>query len=70
MAQAINRGTKSVPKRVHTVNYHGSEYFASLPVFGCGNPKTTGATRGERRIVAIRNVSKFTVAGTAHLVTK
>lgn len=73
----INRGTKLPPKRVHQVNvandvhvtikpiYAGGDPFDAAKVFGCGNPMTTGSTAGERVIVSRRNVSKFTIAGTA-----
>ena len=67
----INRGTKLPPKRTHLLNagsYTTSDAYAHAQVFGCGNPKTTGSTRGERFIVSRRNISKFTVAGTAHSV--
>jgi hypothetical protein len=73
----INRGTKLPPKRVHLVNVYdghaiikpilaGGDPFESAKVFGCGNPKTTGSTAGERILLSRRNTSKFTVAGTAH----
>ena len=79
----INRGTKLPPKRVHQVNlqhggdvhvtikplYAGGDPWESAKVFGCGNPRSTGSTGGEKVIVSRRNVSKFSVAGTAHLVT-
>jgi hypothetical protein len=67
----INRGTKIPPKRVHLVNassYASADTYAHARVHGCGNPMTTGSTRGPRVIVSTRNISKFTVAGTAHLV--
>lgn len=67
----INRGTKLPPKRTHLVNagtYAGADTYAHALVHGCGNPMTTGSTRGPRVIVSTRNISKFTVAGTAHLV--
>lgn len=72
MQRVINRGTKLPPKRVHLVNVGNIttvDTYAHARVHGCGNPMTTGATRGERVIVATRNISKFTVAGTAHLVS-
>ena len=73
----INRGTKLPPKRVHQVNvgndpirlkaiYAGGNPWEASRVFGCGNPKTTGSTGGERQVVSRRNISKFTVAGTAY----
>ena len=62
---SINRGVKNTPKRVFEVNYAGADLYAAARVFGTGNPMTTGATGGVRHIVARRNISKFTVAGTA-----
>lgn len=72
----INRGTKLPPKRVHQVNvgndpiklkaiYAGGNPWEASRVFGCGNPRSTGSTAGERVIVSRRNVSKFVWAGTA-----
>ena len=72
----INRGVKTIPKRVHLVNaydghaiikliYAGGNPFEAAKVFGCGNPKTTGSTAGECKVVSRRNISKFAVAGTA-----
>jgi hypothetical protein len=66
----INRGTKA-PKRVHTVNqanaYSSPDIWESARVWGCGNPATSGSTAGDRIILQRRNVSKFTVAGTARI---
>lgn len=72
----INRGIKLPPKRIHHVNvgndpiklkaiFAGGDPFEAAKVFGCGNPKTTGSTGGERVVVSRRNISKFSVAGTA-----
>jgi hypothetical protein len=72
----INRGTKT-PRKVHHVNvgnsvafnlkpiYAGGDPFEAAKVFGCGNPKSTGSTGGERQVMSRRNVSKFTIAGSA-----
>ena len=79
MQVQINRGTKLPPKRTHQVNVqHGSDVhvtikplfaggdpWAAAKVFGCGNPRSTGSTGGESKVVRRRNVSKFVVAGTA-----
>ena len=72
----INRGVKAIPKRVHLVNaydghatikpiYAGGNPWETAKVFGCGNPRSTGSTGGERKVVSRRNISKFVVAGTA-----
>lgn len=77
MQHPINRGVKAIPKRVHLVNdyegharikpiFAGGSPWDAAKVFGCGNPKSTGSTGGEPKVVSRRNVSKFTVAGTAH----
>lgn len=41
--------------------------FEAAKVWGTGNPRSSGATGGVRHVVSRRNISKFTVAGTAHL---
>lgn len=77
----INRGVKLPPKRVHQVNvgsepiklkaiYAGGNPWESAQVFGCGNPRSTGSTGGEKKLLSRRNISKFTVAGTARSVTE
>ena len=79
MSYEINRGVKAVPKRVHQVNvqhdanvtlksiFAGGCPFTAAQVFGCGNPKTTGSTGGERKVISKRIISTFIQAGTAHL---
>jgi len=62
----INRGTKTPQKRAHVVNYTGVDLYGSARVFGCGNPRTTGSTGGERTVISRRNVSAFVTAGTAY----
>lgn len=41
--------------------------FEAAKVWGTGNPRSSGATEGQRTVVSRRNISTFTVAGTAHL---
>jgi hypothetical protein len=72
----VNRGVKA-PKRVHQVNvsnsmhvtlrpiFAGGDPWESSKVFGCGNPRSTGSTGGEKVLLSRHNISKFVVAGTA-----
>lgn len=61
----INRGTKTPPKPAREVNAAAASVYDEFRVWGTGNPRTTGATRGEPRIISRRNISAFGVLGTA-----